>query len=62
MRTEQGLDDDSLRTQRARFSWLAWMGIGLVRRVPPLQRLGRLLRYRYWRRGAIKAASRRPRQ
>lgn len=47
LRTEQWLDDDSLRTQRARFSWLARLGIGLMRRVPPLRRMGRLLRYRY---------------
>lgn len=47
LHTEQGLDDDSWRAQRARFSWLARLGFGLMRRVPPLRRMGRLLRYRY---------------
>ena len=47
LRTEQGMDEASGSGQRARLSWLARIGLWWMRRVLPLRRLGRLLRYRY---------------
>lgn len=47
LRTEQWVYDEDDSTQWARFSWPARWGVWLMRRVLPLRRLGRLLRYRY---------------
>jgi len=47
LRTEQGMEEASDSRQLARLSWRARMGLWLMRRVLPLRRLGRLLRYRY---------------
>ncbi|KNY04190.1 methyltransferase [Achromobacter piechaudii] len=47
LRTEQAVYDETGETQWTRFSRPARMGIWLMRRVPALRRLGRLLRYGY---------------
>ncbi len=47
LRSEQWLYEESDATQWARYSWPARAAIWLMRRVAPLRRLGRLLRYRY---------------
>lgn len=47
LRTEQWVHEDSDSTQLARFSWPARGMACLMRRVAPLRRMGRLLRYRY---------------
>lgn len=47
LRTEQGMYGEGDSQQRARFSWPLRAVVWWMRRLPPLRRLGRLLRYRY---------------
>ncbi|MBB1596394.1 class I SAM-dependent methyltransferase [Achromobacter sp. UMC46] len=47
LRDEQWVYEESDGAQWARFSWPARAAVWLMRRVAPLRRLGRLLRYRY---------------
>lgn len=47
LRAEQWVFEEGDGKQWARFTWPSRMLVWLMRRVPPLRRLGRLLRYRY---------------
>lgn len=47
LRNEQWIYEENDGRQWARYTWPARVAVWLMRRVAPLRRLGRLLRYRY---------------